>query len=217
LERKVLVTLRLTPDQYAILQQATSKVSAVKGRRVSRETVVTEAARHFIASGSDQAKVRYQVVVHDEEGGCWYHTDRGRLPVSDKVQQMAKARPAPPPTDGQVLLTEVRRRSTPIATSSPNETPSASPGKSKKARSRIPLPVLRSLYQRSHGCCEKCRRAPGVQVHHVVPVSEGGDHSLDNLLLLCQECHETTHHDDFGERFDWRAARDRRRRSRQKG
>jgi hypothetical protein len=33
----------------------------------------------------------------------------------------------------------------------------------------------------------------GLDVHHVVPVTKGGDHSLENLITLCGECHSFEH------------------------
>jgi 5-methylcytosine-specific restriction endonuclease McrA len=29
----------------------------------------------------------------------------------------------------------------------------------------------------------------GLHVHHIIPTSEGGDHSLDNLVTVCAACH----------------------------
>lgn len=37
--------------------------------------------------------------------------------------------------------------------------------------------------------CVLCR-APGHSVDHVIPRSRGGGHSLDNLRLLCHDCHK---------------------------
>jgi 5-methylcytosine-specific restriction endonuclease McrA len=33
----------------------------------------------------------------------------------------------------------------------------------------------------------------GVHIHHKKPLSQGGDNSLQNLQLLCEECHSTKH------------------------
>jgi 5-methylcytosine-specific restriction endonuclease McrA len=30
-------------------------------------------------------------------------------------------------------------------------------------------------------------------IHHILPISKGGDHSLSNLELLCEECHIAKH------------------------
>lgn len=35
----------------------------------------------------------------------------------------------------------------------------------------------------------------GGHVHHIVPISRGGDHALSNLELLCGECHAAKHPD----------------------
>lgn len=32
-----------------------------------------------------------------------------------------------------------------------------------------------------------------LHVHHIVPLSKGGDNSLSNLICLCEQCHENRH------------------------
>lgn len=36
-----------------------------------------------------------------------------------------------------------------------------------------------------------------LQVHHIVPVSDGGNDELINLVLLCHNCHTSLHKDDW--------------------
>ena len=38
-------------------------------------------------------------------------------------------------------------------------------------------------YQPQHGC----------EFHHIEPVSEGGENTLDNIVLLCPNCHKMAH------------------------
>ena len=38
-------------------------------------------------------------------------------------------------------------------------------------------------YHPQHGC----------EFHHIVPVSEGGENTLDNIVLLCPNCHKSAH------------------------
>lgn len=33
----------------------------------------------------------------------------------------------------------------------------------------------------------------GMEIHHIIPVAEGGTDALENLQLLCAECHTDTH------------------------
>lgn len=43
--------------------------------------------------------------------------------------------------------------------------------------------------KKSHMCCCLCK-ALGVEVHHIVPQSEGGSDEKDNAAPLCPSCHE---------------------------
>lgn len=62
---------------------------------------------------------------------------------------------------------------------------------------------IRDRYARSHPVCEWClaegRITPVEEVHHIVPVSKGGQHVDSNLMSLCQSCH-TKIHIEMGER-----------------
>ncbi len=70
-------------------------------------------------------------------------------------------------------------------------------------------PTIRTLvYQRDHYTCCHCGQQgqPGLgsgdlQVHHKVPRSEGGDHSLANLETLCTPCHKQADRRHFLERL----------------
>ena len=56
---------------------------------------------------------------------------------------------------------------------------------------------IRSRYAAEHPFCEKCF-AEGCmtlmdEVHHILPVSQGGTHDWDNLMSLCRSCHNKIH------------------------
>ena len=52
---------------------------------------------------------------------------------------------------------------------------------------------IRALYVKAHPLCEEClkhgRTTPVEQVHHIVPLSDGGTHDFSNLMSLCKSCH----------------------------
>lgn len=62
---------------------------------------------------------------------------------------------------------------------------------------------IRARYVAAHPLCEQClkegRITPVEEVHHIVPISKGGTHAEDNLMSLCQSCHNKIHH-DLGDR-----------------
>ena len=52
---------------------------------------------------------------------------------------------------------------------------------------------IRDRYAKVHPLCESCleegRLTPVEEVHHIVPISQGGTHNENNLMSLCQSCH----------------------------
>ena len=44
--------------------------------------------------------------------------------------------------------------------------------------------------------CARCEVEPARQLlhlHHIVPVDQGGPNTIDNVILLCRECHRAEH------------------------
>ena len=72
----------------------------------------------------------------------------------------------------------------------------------RKTRS-IPPAIRRALHRRDGGC-----RFPGctctrfVDAHHVVHWADGGETSMENLVLLCRRHHRLVHEEGFGLRTD---------------
>jgi len=47
----------------------------------------------------------------------------------------------------------------------------------------------RELVLAAHPICEACRHAEAIVADHIVPLSAGGDYSLENGQGLCARCH----------------------------
>lgn len=62
---------------------------------------------------------------------------------------------------------------------------------------------IRDRYAAEHPLCEQClkegRITPVEEVHHILPISQGGTHDRSNLMSLCQSCHTKIHH-EIGDR-----------------
>lgn len=56
---------------------------------------------------------------------------------------------------------------------------------------------IRTSYAKEHPFCEICyqkgRLREVEEVHHKVPLSEGGSHDRSNLISLCKSCHARIH------------------------
>lgn len=59
--------------------------------------------------------------------------------------------------------------------------------------------ILSSLY---HGHCQVCSRM-GQGVAMIIPINQGGDTSVSNALLLCNEHHKSFHNGEFSVRDDF--------------
>lgn len=52
---------------------------------------------------------------------------------------------------------------------------------------------IRARYIQAYPLCEQCdkegRLTPAEEVHHILPIADGGTHDDDNLMALCKSCH----------------------------
>lgn len=72
------------------------------------------------------------------------------------------------------------------------------PLRAKPYRDPIPPEVTDALYERSGGMCEVTKIEHGctgraVHRHHILRQSQGGGHTLDNLLHCCAKGHLAVH------------------------
>ena len=65
----------------------------------------------------------------------------------------------------------------------------------ERNRATIPPALRREVLARDrHRCRVKgCGRAHFLEVHHLVPRSEGGENRPENLVTLCASCHRLLH------------------------
>ena len=68
--------------------------------------------------------------------------------------------------------------------------------------SRIPIPAFlkHQIQRKAHGQCQytlpnghRCHERRFVEFHHLIPLSRGGTHALENLTLFCSGHHKASH------------------------
>lgn len=56
---------------------------------------------------------------------------------------------------------------------------------------------IRDRYASQHPLCEMClaegKATETEEVHHIVPLRDGGTHAESNLMALCKSCHSRVH------------------------
>lgn len=53
------------------------------------------------------------------------------------------------------------------------------------------------VYLNSNGLCAMCERVvlfSDYELHHTIPLSEGGEDIIENTEVLCSQCHHEHHH-----------------------
>jgi predicted restriction endonuclease len=53
--------------------------------------------------------------------------------------------------------------------------------------------IRKAVLRRDRFQCQGCGRTGGLDLHHIVPVSRGGEDDPMNLISLCRECHTAIH------------------------
>lgn len=64
---------------------------------------------------------------------------------------------------------------------------------SKAAESEKVSPAKRDRIIERDGECRRCRCSEQLRVHHIVPIALGGESEPENLVTLCEECHQDAH------------------------
>lgn len=56
---------------------------------------------------------------------------------------------------------------------------------------------IRDSYAAAHPLCEQCLKegkyVATQEIHHKIPLAQGGTHDRSNLIALCKECHARIH------------------------
>lgn len=53
----------------------------------------------------------------------------------------------------------------------------------------VPTKMRSEVLARDNSECLRCGASENLEVHHIVPVSRGGAHEIENLATLCSDCH----------------------------
>lgn len=62
----------------------------------------------------------------------------------------------------------------------------------RQRREQAP-PSLVAQVRLRDGMCVRCESRQDLQIHHILPVSQGGTATERNLVTLCSECHDAAH------------------------
>ncbi len=56
---------------------------------------------------------------------------------------------------------------------------------------------IKKALEKANNRCERCWKGTDLDVHHIVPICDGGHSTPDNSAVLCVTCHNDAPHDEF--------------------
>jgi len=125
--------------------------------------------------GTSGAADHYQVTVHVDEEALRGDAGRSGLPI-ETVRRIA--------CDSNLIVLVKDRNGDPV-------------GVARKTRN-VPPALKRALWARDKGCrFPGCGRTRFVDAHHIKHWADGGENSLENLILLCSRHHVLVHEGGF--------------------
>ncbi|TFH03861.1 MAG: HNH endonuclease [Candidatus Thorarchaeota archaeon] len=60
----------------------------------------------------------------------------------------------------------------------------------QRNRQKLPAAIQVSVWERFGGMCVNCGAMDGLQFDHIIPISQGGSNSIENLQILCASCNQ---------------------------
>ena len=201
-------------EPYALVRQARQILERELGERIDDNSMLRTFARLVVdgARSPERTHAPYQVAVTVCELCKRGWQDGGGITVEmspDKLEAalcdaqhigavddaVGTAEHIGSNNEHEVRTAERQLAQRPSATRDASPAKQAAPRGTSRAKSDIPPALRRKVRARDHGKCRVpwCRSSHNVDQHHIVPISQGGTHTLENILSLC-ESHHLAHH-----------------------
>ncbi len=182
------ITVELPVVEGEVIDQALSKAmerhvsndpeSASTSFAAQQADALVNLAKSYLG-GDDEASPRnrenYQVVIHVDEAALTEGEGRSDVPLQTARRLTC---------DGSTVTMIDNAKGEPLSI-----------GRKKRT---VPTAMNRALWARDHGCTfPGCTHTRYVDAHHVVHWANGGETSLNNLILLCTQHHRLVHEDGY--------------------
>jgi 5-methylcytosine-specific restriction endonuclease McrA len=164
------IHVKVSGETMALWRGAMSSVRKAGDCALSDDEIIQTIARAALGGPTDEGRASYQIVIN-RCPDCGRASQRGsgrELPIDAAALETAEC-------DSQCI--DMHAPGIPRATQ------------------QIPPATRRFVLHRDHHRCvvPGCRFATFVDVHHLHPKSEGGDHHPDRLATMCSNHHKQAH------------------------
>jgi hypothetical protein len=217
--RSRVLRFEVAPETFALFRDAMRELRRSVGGGLDDDAVLLSMARQVLAGPGDEGRASYQVSLNvcsacsrgDQLGGG------ERVPVGDELVAMAECdvqhigqllpqadiemgagdlAAAAPANDVHVGAPAPACKSTGGAAAEVGAARAAAPAPPiPRAKQRIVPAVRRAVLARDQHRCRVpgCTHATFLDIHHVIPRSEGGSNDPENVITICGAHHRATH------------------------
>ncbi|MBW7877311.1 MAG: HNH endonuclease, partial [Candidatus Cloacimonetes bacterium] len=97
---------------------------------------------------------------------------------------------------------EAKKKSVTVKAAPANRSVTQDSGPTDNKREHIPQDVLNQVVLRDKGRCSfekygrRCHHRRFLNIHHIKPVKDGGQNTVENLTILCEMHHIYLHHQE---------------------
>jgi hypothetical protein len=165
-KRRHVLRFEVSAETLATFREAAAKLRRGCDFKLDDDAVLLTMSRHLLGGPTDEGRASYQVAMNIcSRCGSGAQQACGELiDVAPGVTDMVQC-------DAQHISTET----------------DAHGGVAKRATQNIPPAVRRLVMRRDKGRCvvPGCKHTQFVDVHHLKPRAEGGDHDPDRLVVTC--------------------------------
>jgi hypothetical protein len=159
------------PETDALLRQARGALASEANAHVDDDRFLAVLARGFLAGSATEARPTHQIAVT----------------VCEQCQRGWQ--------DGGGEAIEIGPEAIERARCDAHDIGSLEATRPARATRTIPPAKRRLVFRRDHGRCrvDGCRSTRFLEIHHLVLRADGGQHDVDQMILLCDGCHAAVH------------------------
>jgi hypothetical protein len=191
-------------ETFALFRDALNELRRRAGAPLDEDSALLEMARCVLGGPRDEGRASYQIVLNvcPQCGSGQQHANGELVPVGADVTRMARCdcqhigpiveqSPAPAndlQSDETAHVGAITRMNARVLESQAVRVP-------PRSQQTIPPALRRAVLLRDQGRCQVpgCNNATWRDLHHLELRTEGGAHSLDNIVCICGSHHRAAH------------------------
>ncbi len=182
------ITVPMSPATLEVALCDAMHIGSVATHETGASRTMTSSRRSASAHETDASRT-----TSSRRSASAHETDASRTTPSSS-SRTAKAERSTSGTETHACALSIPQAKSDSAPARPRAKSDSTPA-TPRAKSDIPPALRRKVLARDHGRCRVpwCRSSRNIDQHHLIQRSDGGEHTLQNLITLC-ESHHIAHH-----------------------